>query len=508
MRSRRDAINVLPVLFLFIWSVGLGNPTGDPGPATRASEGMNKGQIDHPIEFIQSAKLEQRKIYLVKKQAEVAEPLNAIPPGLAVYSIPADDAHKSSAAIKDDNDLSATYALAYNDRGLHLFVDVTDDKIVAGQDYLSLTPVKAEGMYNCDSIQISIDQGLDRTPHWDGNDQEIGLALGATPNTKQSWCWTLGRAPTTDECDFHVTPTPKGYFVDALLSWKFLNSVDRKNRKAFGFNLIVNDNDGQGRKGWIFLSKGIGDAKSMEDNLIAILDDGLPNVIGLFKKVYVSTATTPLFLYAMQGLNGRQFDLVAKDEAGTRKSLLLRPTPLDMPPNAVGQVNATFNIDGFKSGEITVQCLADGSPVKTFTFQKLNVKETIEKIEREISDLQKGTLELRRRKLPVGYLLSKLAVMSTQTLFAKDNLSDYQVNGSAYYLGKATRRISEIESLMKVAKQEYDAIAEGTIADRFKTYRYITSPITMIDGYPNAKTMDDFGQIATKVNLYKIFGWN
>ncbi len=462
----------------------------------------------NPIEIVPAQRLAEKKVYLVRQEPAAATPAASIPSDLPVYSIGADTEHKSTPEIKDDQDLSAAFALAYSDRGLHLYVDVTDDAIVAGQDYLSLTPIKAEGMYNCDSIQIAIDQGLDRTPHWDGNDQEIGLAPGPTPETQLAWCWTIGRAPTARECDFTVTRTAKGYFIEAVLSWTFLNAIDRKDRRAFGFNLIVNDNDGQGRKGWIFLSKGIGDAKSTEDNLIAILDDGQPNVVGVFKKEYVGGAGGPLFLCGMDQLNGRRFDVVVEDQAGRRKSLLYHPIQLDLPTNAVGRLDTAFGLDEFQSGPIAVRCLADDLPVKTFDFCKLDVKETIESIEKQTADLWERTTELQRRGLPTGYLQSKLAVLSSQARFARDNLADYQANGSAYYLGKATRRISELESLLAMAKAECDAIAEDRITDRFRTYRYVSSPIAMVDGYPNAKTVDDFGHTAVRPVVFNGYCMN
>jgi hypothetical protein len=462
----------------------------------------------NPIETIQARDLEKYKIYLIKKEAEVNAGSTAIPPGLPVYSVSADGERKSKSDLSDTyarlsdikgkHDLSATYALAYSDKGLHLYVDVIDDVVYIEKNYLSLTPEKNEGLYNVDSIQVSIDQGLERTSRWDDNDLEFGFALGQQPEKPQTWCWTLGRGLDREDGRWSVTRTPKGYFVDALLTWKFLDKIDRRGKKAFGFNLLVNDNDGKGRKGWISVSRGIGEVKYTQDNIVAILDDGNTNPIGLFKAAYTGSVSAPLLLYSLDKLNGRVFNLLVRDEQGKTQPLLFKPYKLDIPPNSLGLIDADFSLDAFKSGTITVQVLADEKPVKEFSFKKIGLQESLGALEKEIAGLAGKVDELKRKNKPTGYPASKLAVLSSQTLYAKDNLADYAANHSAYYLGKAIRRISENESLLKMTKQELADIAKGDKNDRFKTYRYITSPIRMKEGYPWARTVDDFGQTAVR----------
>jgi hypothetical protein len=466
----------------------------------------------NPIEILSAKDLEKKKIYLVKKEAEVKSGLTAIPPGLPVYSVSAGSEHRSTSDlpdtytrlpdIKDKRDLSATYALAYSDQGLHLYVDVIDDVVYIEKNYLSLTPEKNEGLYNVDSIQVSIDQGLERTSRWDENDLEFGFALGQRPEKPQTWCWTLGRGLDRDDGRWSVTRTPRGYFVDALLTWKFLDKIDRRGKKAFGFNLLVNDNDGKGRKGFICVSRGIGEVKYTQDNAVAILDEGNTNIIGLFKADYTGNVSAPLLLFSLDKLNGRIFNLLARDEQGKTQNLLFKPYKLDIPPNTLGLLDANFRLDAFKSGTITVQVLADEKPIKEFSFKKIGLQESLDAMEKEVADLAGKVEELKKENKPTGYLSSKLAVLSSQTLFAKDNLADYTANHSAYYLGKAMRRISENEALLKMAKQELADLVKGDKIERYKTYRYVTSPITLQDGYPGAKTVDDFGQTATRPVIF------
>jgi len=461
----------------------------------------------NPIEIVQFKDLEKKKVYLVKKETEIKEGATAIPPGLPVYSVSADpkatsdpsDTYARLTDVKDNRDLSATYALACSDKGLHLYVDVVDDVVYIEKNYLSLTPEKNEGLYNVDSIQVSIDQGLERTSRWDENDVEFGLALGHQPDKPQTWCWTLGRGLDRGDGRWSVTRTPKGYFVDVLLSWKFLDKIDRQGKRAFGFNLLVNDNDGKGRKGWISVTRGIGEVKYTQDNVVAILDDGNFSALGLFKAAYAgSNVSAPLLLYSLDKLNGRVFNLLARDEQGKTQNLLFNPYALDIPPNTLGLIDANFNLDTFKSGTITVQVLADEKPVKEFSFKKIGIQESLDTLEKQIAGLAGKVEELRRQSKPTGYLTSKLAVLSSQTLFAKDNLADYTANHSAYYLGKAMRRISENEALANMLKQEIDELAKGSHDERCRTYRYVTSPISLQDGYPCAKTVDDFGQTAVR----------
>ena len=145
-------------------------------------------------------------------------------------------------------DLSAKAWVWRDGDRLRLRVDVTDDHHVGGAD--------AAGSWAHDGIQFGF--AIPGQPGW----WEFGAALGSDGAT-QRHCWITpkGSADPTAGLDTTVTRdgTTTRYVVALPLTALGVDAV--KLQAGIGFNLVVNDDDGSDREGWMQLAPGIADRK-------------------------------------------------------------------------------------------------------------------------------------------------------------------------------------------------------------------------------------------------------
>jgi hypothetical protein len=161
------------------------------------------------------------------------------------------------------DDLSAKIGVAYDEKRLYLAVDVTDDQHVQ--------PETGSEVWKGDGIQFAVDFDPTRrlppaAPH---QVAEIGLALGA--KGPEVFRWTPfgpegAQGPITDKVSFAAVRTGTHTVYEAAIPWETLLAPPDWRPPAtggtvVGFALVVNDNDGSGRKGWLQLFGGIGYGK-------------------------------------------------------------------------------------------------------------------------------------------------------------------------------------------------------------------------------------------------------
>jgi hypothetical protein len=150
-------------------------------------------------------------------------------------------------------DLSGKFALCWDDENLYLGARFVDN--------VQTSADSAETMFQADSIQFALNQEETTGTGW------YEMCLGSVKNSQpQAFCFI---APTSD----HPTGLLKNVRLivkrqdtittyEAAIPWKVLAPIDPKHEQ-FLFSLLVNDNDGAGRKGWIEWGGGIGDEKAV-----------------------------------------------------------------------------------------------------------------------------------------------------------------------------------------------------------------------------------------------------
>ncbi len=160
---------------------------------------------------------------------------------------------------KGSEDLSVRANILWDDSNFYLFADVTDDTHCQSSF--------GERIWDGDSIQFAFDTMNDATPTgaYDANDCEFGIAFGSSKRPVV-WKWkgtadAPAKGDMTNVCQVKVERKGTHTVYRLAIPWTELAPLKPKPGKIFGFNFIVNDDDGAGRKFWIGPAPGIGGSK-------------------------------------------------------------------------------------------------------------------------------------------------------------------------------------------------------------------------------------------------------
>jgi|GEM_PF-1297972 len=155
-------------------------------------------------------------------------------------------------------DLSASGQLKWDADDLYLAVAVRDD--------IHTQPGLGSEIWQGDSVQFAFDLGRSETSGNTGY-HEIGMAL--TASGPQNWRWTAAAGKQVGAIPGMslgiVRDDLAGTTVyEAKIPWSMLLPAGASSSAGdlFGFSLLVNDNDGAGRRGWIEYMSGIGNLKN------------------------------------------------------------------------------------------------------------------------------------------------------------------------------------------------------------------------------------------------------
>ncbi|MCC6445870.1 MAG: beta-galactosidase [Armatimonadetes bacterium] len=146
-------------------------------------------------------------------------------------------------------DLSARAYIMWDETAVYFAVKVADDKFHQ--------PYAGEDIWQGDSIQM----GFAPFPRPGPQDYfETGMAL--TEKGRVVWAWHTAMGLPTGPMDMlpvAIRRTEDGVVYEAAVPQAAALGIVPG--KVIGFSLLVNDNDGQGRRGWIEWGGGIGPAK-------------------------------------------------------------------------------------------------------------------------------------------------------------------------------------------------------------------------------------------------------
>ncbi|HPD14834.1 MAG TPA: sugar-binding protein [Planctomycetota bacterium] len=140
-------------------------------------------------------------------------------------------------------DLSAKLWTGWDDERFYVALAVTDDRHVQNEE--------AEEMWKGDSVQFAIGAKPERN--------EFGVALGKD-GKPLAWQWAP-RNGLPDGVQAAVRREGTATNYEVTIPWKLLG-VEPKAEAVLRFALLVNDNDGAGRKGWAEWFQGIGFEKA------------------------------------------------------------------------------------------------------------------------------------------------------------------------------------------------------------------------------------------------------
>jgi hypothetical protein len=173
---------------------------------------------------------------------------------------------------KGPNDLSAKIFLQWDHENLYLAAEVTDNHLCFSPDALT--------MWMYDSLQLVFDTGGNRGG-WNSGDycyslglvrdagEFMALKVAGSENRLTSVLYRqdkTGIRPRGPVASAHLAgrTTENGYILEAAIPWTELSPLVPIDKKGGLFDIIINDNDGSGRKGWIGWTPGIGEDAGTE----------------------------------------------------------------------------------------------------------------------------------------------------------------------------------------------------------------------------------------------------
>ncbi|MFC5404137.1 S-layer homology domain-containing protein [Cohnella soli] len=244
------------------WNVGTGNsalsgtktnlsPIGPNAQSTFAIPlvGLSEG-IQYPLEMtVEVAGFE--KIHLSRKIDfnRILHESSGIHPN----TIDLADGNKVLTTYNGDDDLSGTVKLRWDSNNFYLTADIKDDVFFHEASGISI--------WQNDGIQFSVAPGVPgESQSW----YEYGISQ--TPNGPQIYRWLTMQgksagAVTNGALAVTRDEVSKITSYRLALPWSELYPIRPAADSVLSFSMVVNDNDGSGRKGYIEWGSGIGAAK-------------------------------------------------------------------------------------------------------------------------------------------------------------------------------------------------------------------------------------------------------
>ena len=166
------------------------------------------------------------------------------------------------------DDCYARWYCAWDDRAFYFAAEVQDDLHQPARPHPGAGTIYR--MWEADSIQIAIDvagdaQPSSNVPAYDGlNDVEFGLAI-ATNRQSLLHFWVNPKGNTgrllSKELAVVRDEAARKTRYEVAIPWSHLGLKRSPAGKWMGMNVLINDNDGKGRRGWLEWSPGIGYTK-------------------------------------------------------------------------------------------------------------------------------------------------------------------------------------------------------------------------------------------------------
>jgi len=151
-------------------------------------------------------------------------------------------------SFKGSEDLDATLYLMWDEENLYLATDVRDD--------VFYQPFSEANTWKGDNIQLAFDPLHDAVePGWGADDYEYSLSL--TKNGPEAWRARGLQPAGSASLKLAIGQTAGRTIYETAIPWENLAPFQPGLNKLIGFDLIVNDNDGRGGKGWIEWTPGI-----------------------------------------------------------------------------------------------------------------------------------------------------------------------------------------------------------------------------------------------------------
>ncbi len=481
-------------------------PNGE-APLTIISDGITPGIWIDDITItpkvvwnLPAALWQENKVYSVSRFAADINSLQSIPQGLPVFQLPR-DTRNTEEGMPDAKDFSAKIAFAFDDKGLILLTEVTDDVIISDDS--------AE-MWKRDSIQVRFDRSSARAGEATDTDLEIGYSVGKDGKVN-TWCWDAGlssiagKALPADQTTNRAVLTENGYFLISRLGWDILGDI-RKNSK-FGFTVAINDSDRTGHRAVYFLTPGLHDKKYSNVYIQAMLDTGKP----VFQATLpdkpsaqllegslqmINTPESVKFTAELTDVNGKKFTRDIANVRGVEKGeIVLVPFGISLDDMSKGNYSVEF-----KSND---QSLGKFQAVKADLYEQQ--MESMTAFVAKLEQLKKDVAEFYGNRTQSEYVAVPLKVLNLHLPRRMKQLQNAaSKEEKLYYAEQAAMIQPEIADMLSKIETDLQLLRNGGKLPEVWSFR--SSPITLENGWPVAKVVSESGKEERRPMIFTGYG--
>ncbi|MBD1382274.1 beta-galactosidase [Metabacillus arenae] len=348
------------------------------------------------------------------------------------------------------DDLSGKAYVAHDEEAFYIAVQVLDNAHYA---------VPGSGMYGGDSIQFAFGS--------DSSDYGPEYGFSHVNGESEVWRWSKGDA-VLDSNSVQLTTAQNGKetFYEAKIPWGAI-FADKPTGKI-KFSILMNDNDGNGRRGWLEWTGGIGTSKDPAKlGFLDLIPKSDSWSVWIEGDEEITTSEAGKYSLFVPNYGDRSVDVqLSVPEAELEKEVTIPPQKVFTQSIDIG-----FSKPGTHSVKISVKEPSTGK-VKEDTVT-VNVHSSREELESRLDEIESKLPELKKllstveeRGIPTDYERVDVMVISDFIKYGRDDL-DREKFGRALYV------IEELEKLYDKTKSWLEAYLEGK-EEAKSVPRYVT----------------------------------
>ena len=397
-------------------------------------------------------------------------------PGESVVTRLPQDAGVVMLDRRSDDDLSVSLRTAADGHALYLGIAVRDDVHWAPPEALAWTS---------DSVQVGFDPRHEKTPGGYGpHDSEYSFTLGNDQRVRvQCWRPAQGLGDRSEDIAVAVKRTDAETVYEAAVPWSALGAEVGAGGPVLGLNVLVNDNDGSGRRGYIELTEGIGKVKDPSAYVTALSSAARSLAVLPGRPVVYTDDPVDLRVVLTLGEalgNAAELKVSAVDAAGGATAL----TATTLEAGTRGLLQAAMRLPAgavpVATAQVRAEAIADGARI-AHGSAPLTVSDIKTRLVREAADVrdrleQVSALaeEARQKGIATDYETVAITVAEQFVGYALDDLHNDRPARAEHVVTVLRQTLDDTEAGLK-------AYLEGT-ATPLLVPRFVTGPVQIREG--------------------------
>ncbi|BBI31589.1 S-layer homology domain-containing protein [Cohnella abietis] len=338
-----------------------------------------------------------------------------------------------------ESDLSANAKFAYDDNFFYMTVKVKDNVHYS---------VPNEAMWVGDSVQIAFSQDGVYGPEY---------AFSLYEGQPQIWRYASGSA-TMDKSSvtYQVKRINDETIYEAKLPWLAIFDTKPSVGDSIPFTMLVNDNDGDGRRGWIEWTSAIGRGKNPNEmaelQLVSEEDKWIVSIEG--NRGFAADDENPFAIYVPNfsnqplqvKVNSDFFHLVNQDVVIPAQSVWKKDISLSVPMR--GDYTADVSVLDETSGiskRDALQLRVSSNPNEL--LNRLTV------LEQKLPALESLLSSAEAQQIPIDYEKVNVTVIKNFIQYGKEDIENAYLDRAYYYANELDKLYNEAESNLQAYLQ-------------------------------------------------------